>query len=803
MTDTADSRKISLHIEGMTCGACVARVESALGRTPGVREARVNLATETASTEVVGDVAPEHLIDAVRNSGYDAVEMKSGSGAEAPMERRHEQKLREHRQAVVTAIGMGLPIMALHWWAPMLSGTHEGSHFWPTFLQALLMTLLLFSPAGGPILVGGIRSAWHRSPTMDTLIALGVSAAVGGSVLGMFIPALGHLNHFHEAAMVLGFINVGKYLEARARGQAASSLSSLLRRTPKQAFRLEDGKAVRVPVEQIQPGDMLQVSAEHYVPVDGVVEDGEAGVDQSMWTGESLPVDVSAGDELFGGSYVTHGVVTMKASTVGASSAMQRIVGMVEEAQTRKSHMQRVADRVAGVFVPIVVGIALVTFAGWLVSGGALTAALSAMVAVLVIACPCAMGLATPTAVMVATSAAALRGIIVRDPDALERAHRARTILLDKTGTLTTGELAVAEVLPHDGMAEDDLLKLAATAEQFSSHPLARAIVAYAERREIAPADPEAYEAHAGMGVEVTLDGETVVVGSAKFLTRQGVPVDSRDGGAADVHEPGIDKNSDSEHGGSENGDRPDASAPGSRVYVARGGRLVGVLVLRDTVRSTAAETVARLKALSLTPIMLTGDHRATAEAVAVQLGIVHVLAEVSPQDKQALAGGTLPAHLAATSSTAAGTDAVRADTHRAEARPAANQTERRAAKPATYNAPELRRPIIMVGDGINDAPALADADIGIALAGGTDVAAETAGIILVGDRLDALPDVVRLARRASAIIRQNLVWAFGYNVVAIPLAAFGILPASTAAAAMMMSSISVVLNSLRLKRTA
>lgn len=750
MSESSESRRVTLRVEGMTCGSCVARVESALRSAPGVHDARVNLTTELASTTVGAATSPEQLVQAVRRSGYDAVVLEAGSGgADVPMERRHAQRLREHRQAMVTAIGLGLPIMALHWWAPLLSGTHEGAHFWPTFLQALLMVMLLISPAGGPIVVGGIRAGLHRAPTMDTLIALGVLAAVGGSLTGMFVPALAEMNHFHEAAMVLGFINVGKYLEARARGQAASSLSALIQRTPKQAVKLDpDGETVSVSIDEIQAGDLLQVAAEHYVPVDGVVERGEAGVDQSMWTGESLPVEVEAGHEVLGGSYVTHGMIVVRAKTVGAASAMQRIVQMVEEAQTRKSGMQRVADRVAGVFVPIVVAIALVTFTAWLVLAYPATAALSAMVAVLVIACPCAMGLATPTAVMVATSAAALRGMIVRDPDALERAHRARTILLDKTGTLTTGRPEVGEVLPAGGVEEDELVRLAAVAEQYSSHPLAKAIVAHAEQREVNLADPEAYKAHAGLGVEVTVDGQTVLVGSAKFLKQQGAEVESA--------YPASDEAGDAGH----------EERPGSMVHVARDGRWVGALVLRDEVRSSAAETVSALREEGLTPIMLTGDHQATARQVARQLGIAHVLAEVSPEDKQQLAGGTLPEHL--------DDENVRA---------------------------VLLKPIIMVGDGINDAPALADADVGIALASGTDVAAETAGIILVGEQLDALPAVVRLARRSASIIRQNLGWAFGYNVVAIPLAAFGILPASYAAAAMMMSSISVVMNSLRLRQ--
>ncbi|MEP0841620.1 MAG: cadmium-translocating P-type ATPase [Phycisphaerae bacterium] len=720
------SERIGLHVAGMTCASCVARVESALAAVPGVHEARVNLATETAAVRADATVRAEQLIEAVRSAGYEALPASVG-GAELSPGRREQQRLREARQAVVVAVGIGLPIMGLHRFAHALSGTGPGAHFWPAMLQALLTVMLLISPAGGPILAGGLRAALRRAPNMDLLITLGVLAAVLGSVAGLFVPSLHQLNHFHEAAMILGFINIGRYLEARARGRASAALAALLRRAPRMATLVEGQTAHQVPVEVVRVGDVLRVAAESYVPVDGVVLAGSGTVDASMWTGEPLPVEVSAGDKVLGGSYVHSGALTIQAGAVGAESALARIVRLVEEAQTGKTRLQGLADRVAGVFVPIVVVLAAATFAGWLVfrGGDQLSAALSAAVAVLVVACPCAMGLATPTAVMVATGSAALRGIIVRDAAALERAGTADVVFLDKTGTLTTGAPRVAALRPAEGIDADDLLRLAASAEQFSPHPLARAIVSAARQRGLPLATPTAYTADAGLGVTAELDGRIIRAGSERFLQSQARAAVPR------IHE--------------------DAAA-GTWVHVADGDRYVGAIVLADTIRATAGPAVAELKAMGLRPVLLTGDHERAARAVAEAVGIEEYEAGVSPGGKG----------------------------------------ERvRARRDAGFR-------VIMVGDGINDAPALAAADVGIALAGGTDVAGEAAHISLVGDRLDLLPTAVALARKSARVIRQNLFWAFFYNTAAIPLAALGVLPASYAAAAMMFSSISVVLNSLR-----
>ncbi len=735
-----DVSRVDLRIEGMTCASCVAKVESALRSVPGVESARVNLATETASVQTTVPSDPQPLVRAVQAAGYDAV--PAARGADAGIERRAEQHLRERRQALVTAIGIGLPIMALHWAGHRLAGTHEGAHFWPMLLQGLLTVMLLISPAGGPIIVSGLRAAVHRSPNMDLLIALGVLAATVGSFAGLLLPQVAHANYFHDAAMILGFINIGKYLEVRSRARAASSLSALLKRTPRRAMRIEADGPREVPVEQIRPGERLQVAAESYVPVDGRVITGRGAVDLSMWTGESAPVEVGPGDEVLGGSYVYSGALTMAATAVGADSAISRIARMVEEAQTGRTKMQALADRVAAVFVPIVIVVAVLTCLGWVAVRGDGAAAWSAMIAVLVVACPCAMGLATPMAVMVATGSAALRGIIVRDPAALERAATCDVALLDKTGTITTGQLTVGAVQARPGFSESDVLRWAAAAEQFSPHPLAKAIMQEAKVRNLDLPEPSEYHAHAGLGVTVRIDEHTVHVGSAAYLREQGVASPEPDAPARGSAEPAFDL------------PLPLPASVGTYVFVAIDRRPGGTIVLEDTVRPAAREAVARLSGLNVQAMLVTGDREAAARAVAAQVGIEGVFAGVSPPGKAELVRR------------------LQSEAHR----------------------------VLMVGDGINDAPALAAADVGIAMSGGTQVAAETAAIALAGDRIELIPEAVILARRSVRIIRQNLFWAFAYNVVAIPLAMLLILPAAYAAAAMMFSSLSVVLNSLRLQ---
>ena len=740
------SRRFLLRINGMTCGACAARTERALRDVDGVEDAAVNLATHTARV-ILADAAtqPDQLSDAVRHVGYEvaSIEPADGSAASRLTEppTTPDDVSGGSRRSLVAAATLGLPIILIHSLARFVTTHAPADGFsWPMMVQAGLTLWLLASPASMPILRSGLRAARHRAPNMDALIGLGVVAAFVGSVIALASPALTG-NHFHTAAMILLFINVGKYLEARARGRASSALRALARRAPQIANVLRHDQCVPVPISEVVVGDRLRVSADEYVPVDGRVLKGEAAVDASMLTGESMPVDVETDAAVFGGTLVVSGSIVIEATAIGADSAIARIARLVEQAQASRTRMQRIADRVAGVFVPIVMALSLVTFIGQATFGagddlaGRLGEAISCAIAVLVVACPCAMGLATPTAVMVATGNAALRGILVRDAAALEAAGTVDIVLLDKTGTLTSGKPQVLHVYGEPGGHEPrDLIHIAASVEQFSQHPLARAIAAKAREWGITPSQPAHYEQHAGLGVSAELDGHRVLTGSREFLDRHGVDCDTLTERIERITTDGQ-----------------------SCVAVARDGELDGLIGLADRPRPTAVAAIQRLESLGLNTMMVTGDSRHTAAAIAAELGLRQVQAELLPDGKVNVV------------------------------RELQSQGQR----------------VAFVGDGINDAAALAAADAGIAFASGTEIASEAAGITLVGDNLVLVAEAVALARASVRVIRQNLFWAMFYNVAAIPLAALGILPAGAAAAAMMCSSISVVLNSLRLQKSA
>ncbi len=720
----------------MTCGSCVARVERALQSVDGVREARVNLTTETATVNVENDaITPDSLIQAVRDAGYDAERSRGGSDAQRVRDSTHQVQLREQRQAMVQAIGLGVPIVALDFLAPMLESSLPGSHVWWRVLQGALCTMLLRSPAGAPILVGGLRAVIHRSANMDVLITLGVTSAYLFSVASVFLPSLSAF-HFGAAAMILAFINVGKFFELRARREASGAVAALARRMPKTGVRVTNGEIETVPIDDIKVGDMLRVTEDNVVPVDGVVVSGSAALDQSAMTGESIPVARRTGDDVLAGCIVREGSINIRATALGADSAIGAIIQAVDNAQTGKTQMQRIADKVAGVFVPVVVTIAVVTLIGWSIAGAPFSDALTAAIAVLVIACPCAMGLATPTAVMVATGNAALDGILVRDAAALEAAGKVDTILFDKTGTLTTGMATVKKVFDEPvgpvTRDENDVLQLAASAEQFSQHPFARAIVASAKSSQMSLADPASFQSEAGFGVSATIDDKAVLVGSPAFMAKHEIDLTPLE-------------------------DRMETMAMDGQsiVVLAVDGHVAGLIGLTDTIRTGAAEAIERVERMGIATAMITGDHSHTAQAVAASVGIKDVAAETRPQDKLA--------------------EVARRQQH--------------------------GRRVAFVGDGINDAPALTAADVGIAFAAGTDVANAAADITLVSDDLSLIPEAVDMARRSVRIIKENLFWAFFYNAAAIPLAATGRIHPGVAAAAMMVSSITVVLNSLRLRK--
>lgn len=729
-----------LRVDGMTCGGCVARVERALQSVPGVSRATVNLSTQIATIEMSDPPPPAStLIESIRGIGYDAEAVRPGAPGQTSATREQAQQVRRQGQAMWQAIAVALPVMGIHWLAPSLQSHGTGGHVWPHAIQGLLTGLLLGSAAGAPILAGGIRALLHRAANMDSLITLGVGTAFLAGIVNV-IAGRPDAADFHAAAMILAFINVGRYLELRAKHAAASAVESLANRMPAHALQLKDGAIQKVPVEQIQPGDLLQVPEDHVIPVDADVVTGEAAVDESSLTGESFPRPKGVGDKVAAGSLVREGGLTIKATRVGADSTFGRILRAVENAQASKTGMQRLADRVAGVFVPIVVVLALGTILGtlWIAPQLGWGEAIQRAVAVLVISCPCAMGLATPTAVMVATGQAAKSGILVRDAAALERAGSVNVMFLDKTGTMTTGRPYVVAAVPIGEGAggnqqdrEGAVLTWAASVEQYSQHPLARAIVEEARKRKFALEVPSGMESRPGAGVRARLSAGEVVVGSMAYLREFGI-------------------------GSSEAGNQLEHSLESSRsrVGVSLGGNLAGYIDLSDRIRPGGRDAVEALAGLGIESVLLTGDQKGAADVFGRAVGIREIHAELTPGQKL---------------------EVVR-------------------------NRRGPGRTVAMVGDGINDAAALAEADVGITFASATDVAIGAASITVVHEDLMRLPEIIQLSRRSVRVIRQNLFWAFLYNVLAIPLAALGRVSPGVAAGVMMFSSISVVLNSLRLR---
>lgn len=721
----------------MTCGGCVASVERALSGVAGVAAARVNLTTGIATVDVQDPSVPRAaLVQAVRAAGYEADTFRQDDAGQPGWERTQDTRVREHKQAVAQAIGLTIPIMGVHLVAPFVQGTGHEGHVWPHALQGLLTVVLLWSSAGAPILLSGWRALLRGVPNMDALVGLGVTVATLAGIYSVVTGAVDQGN-FHAAAMILAFINVGKYLEARARRESTSAVGALARRMPQKANLVAGDTVTEVPLGHVQIGDRVRVSPEQVVPVDGTIVSGEAAIDESALTGEAVPRFRRMGEAAAAGTLVVEGVITIEAVRIGAESSVARIMRAVEDAQSGKTNMQRIADRVAGVFVPIAIVLALLTLfinafgfgTGWMV-------ALERGIAVLVIACPCAMGLATPTAVVVATGAAALRGILVRDAATLEAAGQVNEVLFDKTGTLTSGtpQVAAVELVGQADASWDreKVLASAAALEQHSQHPYARAIVEEAKRSGMTLREPENYQSVTGQGVIGVVDGQPMVVGSASMLAALGIDISAMQ----DVKEKSVNTGH-------------------SLVCVAAGGKVVAAILLADALRDSAKSAIAELKELGVRTAVLSGDHRAAVQSAAREAGIDDFRGEMSPQQKL-------------------------------------DEVTRRRAR---------GRRVAFVGDGVNDGPALAAADVGMTLSSATDVAIGAAPITLLGNDLRQVPEAVRIARRSVRIIRQNLGWAFLYNVAAIPLAAAGKISPGWAAAMMMASSISVVLNSLRLRK--
>ena len=694
--EAVEREQTTLALEGMTCASCASRIERALNKLDGV-EATVNFATETAAVSYDPQrVVAEQLVGAVEKTGYHA----------HPASHGHEHQHTVEPTRLLVAIALSVPLVVLTMVPPLQFAGWE-------WLALALATPAVFW-SGAEFHRAALVSARHGAATMDTLVSLGTLAAWTWSTV-VLAAGLNADTYFEVAAVITTLILLGRFFEARAKRRSGAAIRALLELASEDAARL-------------QVGDEFDVKPGQKIATDGVVVAGASAVDQSLLTGESVPVEVGVGSEVAGATINTHGSLRVRATRVGADTALAQIARLVEQAQAGKASVQRLADRVSAIFVPIVVVVSLATLAGWLASGASTSTAFTAAVAVLIIACPCAMGLATPTALMVGTGRGAQLGILIRGPEVLEQTRRISTIVLDKTGTITEGRMQLVDALPMQTTREE-LLVLAGSAESASEHPLAQAVAAAAPAKRAV----SAFRNHAGLGIEAVVDDHAVLVGRPSFLAEWAIELDA-DGRAWQEQAEGDGQ---------------------TVVAVAWDGRLHGLLALADRLKPSSRQAIEELKGLGLTPMLLTGDNERVANAIADQVGIREVRAGVLPSEKS---------------------DAIVALQARGER-------------------------VAMVGDGVNDAPALAQADLGLAIGTGADVAIEASDLTLVSGDLRAAADAIRLARRTLATIKGNLFWAFAYNVAAIPLAVAGLLSPIVAAAAMAASSLFVVTNSLRLRR--
>ena len=690
---TENTETLRLELEGMTCASCAARIEKKLNRLDGV-EATVNFATEQATVHARAGIAVDELVAAVESAGYGAQLAKASHG-----HHHHDEPLALLTRRLKLAVALTLPVVLLAIVPPLRFSGWE-------WLELVLSTPVVFYSGIG-FHRAAVKNARYLAATMDTLISLGTTAAWAWSTV-VLVAGIDADVYFEVAAVVTTLIVLGRYLESRAKGRSSQAIKKLFELGAKEARVLRDGQEVLVPVAALQVGDLFVVRPGEKVATDGVVVEGGSAIDQSMLTGESVPVEVGPGSEIAGATVNSYGRLFVRANRVGADTALAQIARLVEAAQSGKAPVQRLADRISAIFVPIVIVISLLTLAGWLAFGGGAGTAFTAAVSVLIIACPCALGLATPTALMVGTGRGAQMGVLIKGPEILEQTRRVDTIVLDKTGTVTEGKMELAEVALMDGATRAEVLRLAGAVEAASEHPIAQA-VAHAAQAELGelPAVSE-FRNEPGVGVSGLVEGQQVSVGR-------------RDG----------------------------------RILVTWDGIERAILEVRDTVKPSSAEAIRELEQLGLTPVLLTGDAKATAEQVAREVGIERVLAEVYPGDK-------------------------------------VHEIRR---------LQEDGKVVAMVGDGVNDAPALAQADLGLAIGTGTDVAIEASDLTLVSGDLRAAADAIRLARKTLRTIKGNLFWAFAYNVAAVPLAVAGLLNPIIAAAAMAASSLFVVSNSLRLRR--
>jgi P-type Cu+ transporter len=730
VSDAAEeSAVVVLDLSGMTCSSCALHIEEGLKETPGVKTAAVNFATEQARVEIIeGRVRPDDLIRAVQDAGYEArvaVPKKSKSAAESSeREKEHAKEDAILRRDLVIALALAIPVAVIS--MAKLRLPHVG-------LVELLLTTPVWAYAGRRFHVTSLRLARHGSANMDTLVSMGSSTAFLWSVAALVVGRPDQI-YFDSAAVIIALILLGRVLETRAKRRASKAIQTLLQLQPVTAHLERQGEVSDVALEALQAGDVILVKPGEKLPVDGVVISGVTGVNESMLTGESVPVEKQPGSEVTGGTLNGTGTIRYRATRVGDETTLAEIVRVVEAAQGSKAPIQRMADTVAGIFVPVVIGIAAVTFAAHYLLAHNLAAAIVDAVAVLVIACPCAMGLATPTAILVGTGKGAEKGILIKSGESLEKVRKLTTVVFDKTGTITRGEPEVTDVKPVDGSSSKDLLRAAAAVELASEHPLGEAVLKAARQRniEFAAVAVNDFEYSPGQGLSATWEGSPVLLGSAAWLREKGIPIQQ----AAETLQS--------------------LRAEGKTVILlARDMKLVGVLGILDQPRTEAKSVIQTLHRHGLKTRMLTGDSRTTAEAVARGVGIDEVVTEVLPHKKL---------------------EVIRDLQSHGEV-------------------------VAMVGDGVNDAPALAQANLGIALGSGSAAALETADIGLLGDDLRGVVRAIELSRGTVRTIKQNLFWAFIYNVIGIPIAASGWLNPMIAAAAMAFSSVFVVTNSLRLKK--